>query len=124
VGWQAFIASLVQSLAWPAAVITIVAFLHKPIRAVLSQALLRRLKAGPFEVEFDQVQAEVQKELARSPELSDTQIPAPAGGPRLSEELSGLAETAPRGAVVMAFAGSRNGWPRSFVVSMGCLRPC
>jgi hypothetical protein len=41
---------------------------------------VRRLKAGPVEVEFDQLQAEVREELARSPELAGARIPAPAGG--------------------------------------------
>lgn len=100
-GWQAFVASLVQSLAWPAAVIVIVVFLRKPIRAALSHALLRRVKAGPIELEFDQLQAEVREELARSPELAEAQVPGPAVS--LGEELSRLAEIAPASAVMEAF---------------------
>ena len=42
--WMVFVTSLVQSLAWPAAVVVIVIILRKPIRAVLGQALLRRVK--------------------------------------------------------------------------------
>lgn len=100
----AFAASLVQSLAWPAAVVVIVIFLRKPIRTVLSQALLRRVKAGPLEMEFDQVQAEVRDELARSPELADAQVPASASQAvapvsSLREELSTLAELSPASAI-------------------------
>jgi hypothetical protein len=107
VGWQAFVASLVQSLAWPAAVTVIVVFLRKPIRAALSHALLRRVKAGPVELEFDQLQAEVREELARSPELTEAQAPAPASqtaapASSLREELSTLAELSPASAVMEA----------------------
>ncbi len=94
-------ASLVQSLVWPAAVIVIVVFLRKPIRAALSHALLRRVKAGPVELEFDQLQAEVREELARSPELA--KAPVPASVPSLREELSRLAEISPPSAVMEAF---------------------
>jgi hypothetical protein len=106
VNWLAFIASLVQSLAWPAAVVVIVVFLRKPIRAALRHALLRRVKAGPVELEFDQLQAEVREELARSPELTEAQAPAPASqaapATSLREELSTLAELSPAAAVMEA----------------------
>ena len=99
-GWQAFVASLVQSLAWPAGVVAVVIVLRKPIAAVLGQGV-RRLKAGPVEVEFDQLQAEVREELARSPELAEA--PVPASVPSLREELSRLAEISPPSAVMEAF---------------------
>jgi hypothetical protein len=69
VNWQAFVASLVQSLAWPAGVLAVVIVLRKPIGVALGRGI-RRVKAGPVEVEFDQLQAEVREELARSPELA------------------------------------------------------
>jgi hypothetical protein len=101
------VASLVQSLAWPAALLVIVILMRKPIRAVLSQALLRRVKAGPVEVEFDQLQAEVREELARSPELTEAQVPAPASraaapASSLREELSTVAALSPAAAVMEA----------------------
>ena len=74
------------------------------------------MKAGPVEVEFDRLQAEVREELARSPELAETQAPgpvgqAPVGQPpadqaaagSLQEELSRLAEISPGTAVVAAY---------------------
>jgi hypothetical protein len=100
VGWQALVASLVQSLAWPAVVAVAVIVLHKPIGAVLAQGI-RHVKAGPVEVEFDRLQAEVREDLARSPELAEAQVPAPAAS--LREELSRLAEIAPGAAVVTAY---------------------
>lgn len=98
--WEAFVASLVQSLAWPVAVTAVVIVLRKPIGVVLGQGV-RRLKAGPVEVEFDQLQAEVREELARSPELAEAPVPALAGS--LSEELSRLADASPGTAVVAAY---------------------
>lgn len=100
-GWQAFVASLMRSLAWPAGVLAVVIVLRRPIGVVLGQGV-RRLKAGPVEVEFDQIEAEVREELARSPELADdTPVPAPVGS--LSEVLAGLAETSPKTAVLTAY---------------------
>ena len=74
--------------------------LRKPIGVALGRGI-RRVKAGPVEVEFDQLQAEVREELARSPELAEAQVPAPVGS--LLEELSRLAEIAPGTAVVAAY---------------------
>lgn len=98
--WQGFVASLVQSLAWPAGVLAVVIVLRKPIGVVLGQGV-RRVKAGPVEVEFDQLQAEVREELARSPELAGAQVPALTAS--LREELSRLAEASPQTAVGLAF---------------------
>ena len=94
-------ASLVHSLAWPAGVVAVVIVLRKPIGAMLGYGV-RRLKAGPVEVEFDQLQAEVPDELARSPELAEAQVPAPVGSLSLGEELSRLVEVAPETAVMTA----------------------
>lgn len=49
-------------------------------------------------MEFDQLQAEVCEELARSPELAEAKVPAPVGS--LSEVLSRLAEVSPGMAVL------------------------
>jgi hypothetical protein len=46
VGWLAFVASLVRSLAWPAGVLAVVIVLRRPIGVVLGQGV-RRLRAGP-----------------------------------------------------------------------------
>jgi len=100
VNWLAFVASLVHSLAWPAGVLAVVIVLRKPIGVALGRGV-RRLKAGPVEVEFDQLQAEVREELARSPELAEAQVPAL--GVSLREELAGLAEVSPRAAVLEAY---------------------
>jgi len=100
VGWQGFVASLVQSLAWPAGVMAVVIVLRKPIGVALGRGV-RRVKAGPVEVEFDQLQAEVREELARSLELAEAQVPALTAS--LREELARLAEASPQAAVMAAY---------------------
>ncbi len=100
VNWLAFIASLVHSLAWPAGIVAVVIVLRRPIAVALGRGV-RRLRAGPVEVEFDQELAEVREELRRSPELAAE--PQPALG-SVAEELARLAEVSPRAAVLEAFA--------------------
>ena len=99
--WLAFVASLVHSLAWPIGVVVVVIVLRQPIGAAFSRGV-RRLRAGPIEVEFDQELAEVREELSRSPELAaaKSQVLAPS----LAEELARLAEVSPRSAVLEAYA--------------------
>jgi hypothetical protein len=97
----AFVASLVNSLAWPAAVGLAVIVLRRPIGVAFSRGV-RRLRAGPVEVEFDQELAEVREELRRSPELAAAAPPLlPVS---LAEELARLADVSPRAAVLEAFA--------------------
>jgi hypothetical protein len=98
-----FIASLVHSLAWPAAAVVMVVVLRKPIGAALQR--LSKAKVGPVEAEFDQELAEVREELKRAPELASQ----PAGEQTTSmlslpDELTRLAEASPRAAVLEAFA--------------------
>ena len=99
--WLAFIASLVHSLAWPAGVVAVVIVLRRPIGVALGRGV-RRVRAGPVEVEFDQELAEVRQELRQSPELASVEVPALHAS--LSEELARLAEVSPRAAVLEAFA--------------------
>ena len=56
----AFIASLEHSLAWPAAIAVAVIVLRRPIGGALGRGVRRR-RAGPVEVEFDQELAEVRQ---------------------------------------------------------------
>lgn len=99
--WLAFVASLIHSLAWPAAVTAVVIVLRRPISAALGRGV-HRVRAGPVEVEFDQELAEVREELRRSPELAAATPPVlPVS---LREELARLAEVSPRAAVLEAFS--------------------
>ena len=61
-GTEQFIASLVNSLAWPAAVAVVAVTFRRQIGALLSSSL-KRLKAGPVEFEFDRVIASAEANL-------------------------------------------------------------
>jgi hypothetical protein len=98
---MAFVASIVHSVAWPAGVVVATVIFRKPIGTAINRRM-RRLKAGPFEAEFDPVTAEVREELAKSPELADVEVPAVTGG--LQYDLAPLIVTSPRAAVLEAFA--------------------
>ena len=99
---MAFVASLVHSLAWPGGVVAIVTILRRPLGSALNRGI-RRLKAGPVEVEFDEELEEVRQELSKSPDLADADMPA-LDRNSLSDDLGRLADASPRAAVLEAFA--------------------
>lgn len=96
----AFTASLVDSLAWPVAIVAIAVVFRTTIRSALARPL-RRVKAGPLEAEWDEKVAEALIDVAKSPETSD--LPAP-DRPLVSERLQQIATHTPRGAVLAAYA--------------------
>lgn len=98
----AFIASLVRSLAWPLSAVAIVVVLRKPISAALQR--MSKARVGPLEAEFDQELAEVRKELRRAPEVAGKEADPPTAMLSLPDELTRLAESSPRAAVLEAFA--------------------
>jgi hypothetical protein len=100
VSWLAFISSLVHSLAWPTSAAVIAGVLRRPIAAMLGRGNIRRIRAGMFEVEFDQKLAEVREELSLSPELSASSEPALT---LREDDLHRLADLSPSAAVLEAF---------------------
>lgn len=99
--WMSFVASLVQSVAWPVAVFALVFLMRKPLREAVGHRLLR-LKAGPVEAEFDREAVEVREEVRRIPEVAAAE---PRQGPvSLVDELAPFVEASPRAAVMEAFA--------------------
>src|ERR1017187_6632289 len=70
--WLQFIASLIGSLAWPAAMVLVVLLLRRAIFRVLPR--LRRLKYGDAEAEFGEKLAQVEEEIA--------ELPAPTSLPK------------------------------------------
>jgi len=86
------IVQLAQTLAWPVVTLIIVLILRKPIRQMLTQRPMHKLKAGPLEVEWDRMASEVEAEIG---------TPAPPrlpGGVR--DELSSEAAIDPAAAVL------------------------
>jgi hypothetical protein len=57
------IARLTRSLAWPVAAVVAVIALRKQLAHLMAQRPLQRVKAGPFEVEWDKLAAEAEKEI-------------------------------------------------------------
>jgi len=99
VSWREFVASLVGSLAWPIAVVALLALLSGQLAGLLADARLSRLKVGPggAELEWDRAVAEV---AARSVRALPTQD-------RLDNELDNLERMAtrtPGAAMQQAFA--------------------
>jgi hypothetical protein len=92
---EQFISSLVHALVWPLVVVAL-AFTFRRQLAKLVEAPVHRLKAGPFEVEFDRVLATVAENVE-----GDT---AAAGESDLTTELTPLASLAPASAVMEASA--------------------
>lgn len=56
--WREFVASLVESLAWPGAVAVVALLFRKQIVTLLSTGL-HRVKAGPIEVEWSRAERQV-----------------------------------------------------------------
>jgi hypothetical protein len=99
VDWREFIASLVDSLAWPAAAVALVALLRSQIAQWTASGPLRRLKLGPAgaELEWEQAVVEVAASSVRA-------LPTREG---LDDELSNLermAERTPDAAIQQTFA--------------------
>lgn len=95
------IAALTSALGWPLAVLVIVVLLRRPITAMLTDRPLRRVKAGPFEAEWDQALAQAETEVQGLPLATG---PATADGGTLRDDLESEARTAPAVAVLEAFA--------------------
>lgn len=96
--WLDFVASAINSLAWPAVVITAVILLRRPLTTLIP--LLRRVRYKELEVEFAREVQELREEAAAA------LPPLPAGPPpRIPEEeaLFKLVSVSPRAAVVEAW---------------------
>lgn len=92
-----FIAKLVEFLAWPGAVVLVVLLLKKDIQRLLN--LLRKVKAGPVEAEFEAAVEKLEQRVVETPgeppeyyALKDRKL-----------ELMRVAEASPRAAVLEAW---------------------
>lgn len=95
--WLEFIASLVNSLAWPGAVVILVLILRKPLSGLIP--LLQRLKYKDLEIEFGKRVEEISEEIvATLPRPTLKYVPSPSESHAIQ-----LAEVSPRAAVVEAW---------------------
>lgn len=92
-----FIVEIVKALGWPVAAIILVMMLRKEIKALLP--LVKRLKAGPVEAEFDR---EV-KELKETAEAQLQPVVRSQDATTQRQKLLQLIEVNPRSAVIEAW---------------------
>jgi hypothetical protein len=104
----AFIVALVQAfltfiaaLVWPVTVIVVVLVFRKEI-ATLLRSQVKRVKAGPFEMEWEPVMARLEVEVDSAQPLAAPPLGAAGGG--LVVELADLARIAPDKAVMEAYS--------------------
>jgi hypothetical protein len=95
------IARLASALAWPIAAVIGVIVLRKSIAQLVAHRPPQRVKAGPFEVEWDRLLAETEKEVEAEIPGSPQTNKHTAG---VANELSPAAEEAPLAAVQEAYA--------------------
>jgi hypothetical protein len=100
-----FIASLVNSLVWPAAILIIVLVLRSPIARVLGRTGLRRVKAGPGGVEFewDRALEEAQTELEEEKKELVPSAAPPEEELGFLDEMRQLARISPEAAVLESY---------------------
>lgn len=90
----------IAAVAWPVTVLAIALIFRRPITNMLA-GQIGRMKAGPFEVEWQRTLSEVETELDQEP-IAQAAPARPDGG--LSAELDPVARRAPTAAVLEAHA--------------------
>jgi hypothetical protein len=91
---EQFVASLVHSLAWPVAAVSVALLFRRQISRLLGRPM-NRLRAGPLEFEFDRLLATVEADV------DPRKRPVP--GESVAIELAGIAEQAPLAAIIESF---------------------
>jgi hypothetical protein len=103
--WLTFFSSVIQSLAWPVAVIMLVVLLRDPLKRLVRQ--LRKLRYKDFELDFAQkiAKVEAEAEAAELPPVPPLTFPAGEGVPEPSDRqrLVELAKTSPHAAIAEAW---------------------
>jgi hypothetical protein len=113
-GTEQFISSLVHSLAWPVAAVSLAALFRTQLSALLSRPL-HRLRIGPFEIELERVRSSLAVDLETSPEKHlaredlrqqrfNVWTPGKDASGTVATELVDLAQEAPAAAILDAFA--------------------
>jgi hypothetical protein len=102
VDWREFIASLVNSLAWPLAVLAVVMLLRSQIRT-LFDGTLQRLKLGPAGAEFEWAQVERDTAVAAAGSIASISGPDGEGVDAELDAIIPLIETMPAVAVRRSF---------------------
>lgn len=96
VNWMQLIAALAQALAWPVGAVMVAVIFREALRKILNREL-RRLKAGPVELEWSEKIDEAQEQIKQ--EVAGDQAAIQTMPLRLRE----LAKLSPDDAVVASF---------------------
>jgi hypothetical protein len=93
--------TFIAALAWPLTVIVVVLVFRNEIATLLRSPGAKKVKAGPFEMEWAPVMARLEAEVESAQPLAAALVPAAAGN--LVAELADLARIAPAKAVMEAY---------------------
>ncbi|GIE90894.1 hypothetical protein [Actinoplanes regularis] len=103
--WPEFIASLVQSLAWPVIVVVLSLVFRKTIMRIVTDAVngrhLKKAKLGPIDLEWATLDEARANALASDPETAE-EIPGAISENEQSSDLLSLAEVHPSAAIMLA----------------------
>ena len=101
--WLAFVASIVDSLAWPLGILAIIALLKKPLSLLIP--FTKRLKYGDFEWEFQRGLDAAKEEAAAVPQIEAGPLERTPTLPpsQYVQRIRKLARTSPRAAVLEAW---------------------
>jgi len=111
-----FVIRLIEALAWPTAVVMILFAFRREVQALLP--LIRKLKAGPLEAEFERDIREISEE-AGGKAKTEVQI---APDPR-QKMLRDLARVNPRSAILEAWLGIESAVRRAALQRVGTSPP-
>lgn len=98
--WMTFITKIIDSVAWPVAIILVVWWLKSHISQLIP--LTKKFKYGELEIEFEQQLKELKKEAEASKLEHDT---PERDNSEMLEYLSETADISPRAAIVDAWVG-------------------
>ena len=100
--WLTFIATVINSLAWPGVVIGIVLIVRKKLPDLV--AALRRLKYKDLELEFEASAKAIEEQSNKAlPEITKTITVAGSSPEEMRNHLTGIADIAPRSAILEAW---------------------
>lgn len=96
-----FIAEIVESIAWPVAVISALLVLKKDLPKIIGS--LKRIKYKDVTLEFEEMALAVEQKTKNLPAPEAVDAPAAKSREALREELHGMVSSAPRQAIIQAW---------------------
>lgn len=100
--WLTFISKIIDSLAWPTAILVLLVLLRKELPLIFKY--IKKLKYKDLEMEFRQTLREVEKETKEAiPEVEKTVSISGQTQEQILDRLGSIAELAPRSAILEAW---------------------